>query len=171
MTHHLNLGCGNAPIAGCVNHDREYHSDYVDVAWDLEEAWPEVLEEKGRLIAECPPFISLGTSIRFDEVTIKDVLEHIAPNMFFHVLNSMWAKLVPNGMANIEVPQWGSENALIDPTHWRGFHLNSLDILDPMTQLGRKNQFYGNKPWEVVSKMVKPKSSVNLQFVLRKRDA
>jgi hypothetical protein len=171
MSYNLNLGCGNAPIKGHVNHDRDYHSDYVDVAWDLEGAWPEVLEENGRFIAEHRPFISAGTLIRFDAITIKDVLEHIAPNRFFHVLNSMWAKLVPGGIANIEVPQWGSENALIDQTHWRGFHINSFDILDPATPLGRKNKFYDNRPWEVVSKIVKPKSTVNLQFTLRKRDA
>jgi len=177
MTHHLNLGCGNAPIAGCVNHDRVKHSDFVDVAWDLVDQWPFVYDtgaSYGFYPARSETLID-GTRvlhpILFDSITCKDVLEHIAPSMFFHVLNSMWMQLVPNGVANIEVPQWGSENALIDQTHWRGFHINSFDILDPATPLGRKNKFYDNRPWEVVSKIVKPKSTVNLQFTLRKRDA
>ena len=33
----LQLGCGIRPIEGAINHDKEKHSDFVDVVWDLNE--------------------------------------------------------------------------------------------------------------------------------------
>ena len=36
----LNIGCGNRPLPGAVNHDRAKHSPHVDIHWGLERPWP-----------------------------------------------------------------------------------------------------------------------------------
>lgn len=145
----LNIGCGSRPVWGWVNHDRTRHSPHVDLAFDLEEpVW--------------------NVADRFDEIAAKDVLEHVQPSRLFGVMNRLWELLLTGGLLKVQVPQWGSANAVIDPTHWRGFHLQSFDIFDPTTRLGRINSFYGLRPWTVVSRQVVPRSDVNLQFELRK---
>ena len=59
-----------------------------------------------------------------------------------------------------------SVNAQIDPTHWRGFHLDSFDILDPTTSIGRKNAFYKNSPWKLLSKSRIPRTTENMAVCL-----
>ena len=170
----LNLGCGGCPETGYVNVDRTKHSKWVDEEWDLEqEDWPVLFEDVdsgeylGRLTTPASSSHRIE-SIQFARVKCKDVLEHIRPDLFFQVLNNIWSLTRPEGILEIQVPEWGSEWATADPTHWRGLSLSSFDILDPSTTLGRKNRFYGNKPWTILNKNRVPRSNVNLAFTLQK---
>ena len=149
ILHTLNLGCGDRPMKGAVNHDRAEFTPDVDVWWDLEElVWP----QQPRL---------------FDKVYARDVLEHIAPNRFYQVMENIWHLTKVGGRCYIQVPQHNSENHLIDPTHWKGFHLRSFDYLDPGTRLGR-NSWTTNYRWKLLEAEVVPRSNVNLRFVLEK---
>lgn len=155
----LNLGCGGKPYPrsdGWVNHDKIKHSDFVDCAWDLSEfPW------------RCPNDLVRTSS--FEQIAARDVLEHLPPDAFFPFFDSCWDLLTDKGTIEIQVPQWGSTNALLDPTHWRGFHLGSFDILDPETKFGRKNFWYSTKKWRLLQRNVVPKSDVNIYAKLEKR--
>jgi len=145
----LNLGCGNRPLKDSVNHDREKFADHVDVSWDMETfPWPR--QEK-----------------LFDCVFARDVLEHISPRNFYSVMNEIWDLLRPEGLLGIQVPKHGSKNAIIDPTHWRGFDVQSFDYLDPSKRLG-KACWTTSKRWAVVEARELPRTDVNLSFKLRK---
>ena len=40
----LNLGCGDRPEKGWINHDRQRYHPKVDVAWELEQLpWPAII--------------------------------------------------------------------------------------------------------------------------------
>jgi hypothetical protein len=157
-----------------VNHDQARHSAFVDVAWNLESlSWPTLYEDTETqqflgALEVLPLERSLVRPIAFSRAACRDVLEHIPPNLFFNTMNNIHALLGAGGILEVQVPEWGSPNALLDPTHWRGFHLDSFDILDPSTSFGRKNSFYGNKPWKILSKVRVAKSHTNLQITLQK---
>lgn len=168
----LCLGCGNThtPDPLWLFHDFESHHSDVRLDGDLEDVLPyscvvRLRDGTFRITAgECPE----DRRVKFKAVVIKDVLEHIAPNRFLSVMQFIWNATAPGGALRIQVPQWGSQNAIIDPTHYRGFHLSSFDILDPSTHLGRKNKFYGMQPWKILERETIAGSDVNLRFTLQK---
>ena len=164
----LNLGCGGRPLADAVNHDREKFAPHVDVSWDLEADWPQLyLDRDGALRAFSVGSQDVQLTGDFAEIHARDVLEHVPPNRFYHVMDSMWRQLRPGGKAYIQVPEANSRNALIDPTHWRGLTLESFDFLDPTTRLGRASwttQFR----WSLLHKERLPRTDVNLSFILEK---
>ena len=155
MKDSLNLGCGNRPNKGWLNHDKVKHSPHVDVTWDLS-LFPWT----------CPNELVRTSS--FKEIEARDVLEHLPPDAFFKFFDSCWDLLIPQGTISIQVPQYGSLNAIVDPTHWRGFHLDSFDILDPNCRLGRANHFYTSKKWKMLEKRIVPNSSTNIFAKLHK---
>ena len=148
----LNLGCGDRPEREWINHDLSKHSDHVDIAFDLQVLpWPEEYSVEGG----------------WDRIAMRDVMEHLRPDLFYPICDQVWDWLAPDGIWSIQVPEFGSENAIIDPTHWRGFHRDSFDYLDPRTKLG-KNSWTTQKRWTILRKDRKPRSNVNLIFELRK---
>lgn len=148
----LNLGCGDRPEKGWINQDLWAHSKHVDITFDLRKLpWP---------IGHLPDG-------GWDRIAMRDVLEHLPPDQFYDICNQVWDWLKPGGVWSVQVPEFGSQNAIIDPTHWRGFHRDSFDYLDPETKLG-KNSWTTNKRWELLKKERKPRSHVNLIFELRK---
>lgn len=170
----LCLGCGNQHNAdpAWLFHDLIKHHQNVRLSADLESVLPHSFIGRDpmgdfRVAADLGKFFGYRP-VLFKLATARDVLEHIAPNKFFTVMQFIWNCMAPGGELNIQVPQWGSQNAIVDPTHYRGFHLSSFDILDPTTRLGRKNKFYGSGAWQVLERKVVPDSDVNLSFVLRK---
>jgi hypothetical protein len=169
----LCLGCGNQHNADplWLFHDFESHHPDVRLEGDLELATfrSKVVKcRAGEGYRMAHAALDIGEPILFKAVVLKDVLEHVAPNRLLDVMQFCWNCLRPEGILRIQVPQWGSYNALVDPTHYRGFHLDSFDIFDPTTRLGRKNKFYGLKPWKLTQKESVKGSDVNLQFVLQK---
>jgi SAM-dependent methyltransferase len=104
----VELGCGKSPTAGYLHHDRHRHSDFVDVAHDLDSLpWP-------------------WPSTSAEEILGLDVFEHL------HLMPALWLKecyriLRPRGRLTLRVPIFGSPWHLIDPTHVRGFHPLNFD--------------------------------------------
>lgn len=173
----LNLGCGNRPMADAINHDLFKHSEHVDVCWDLEAGpWPTIYldtmtglyelvpDGEGRDQPE-PDWEDQSDNIH--AIVARDVLEHVSPSAFYRVMDECWKTLSPGQLMHIQVPEWGSTNHVIDPTHWRGFHLDSFDFLDPTTRLGRQS-WTTDRRWKIVEKRRKPKSDVNLLIKLEK---
>jgi hypothetical protein len=104
----LNLGCGNRPLLGAHNHDRRKHAPFVATVHDLNLApwpWPDAA---------------------FERVVADDVLEHLDDVVSF--MDEAHRVLRPSGVLRVRVPHYQSENAVIDPTHRRGFHPRSLDF-------------------------------------------
>jgi SAM-dependent methyltransferase len=108
VTMKLELGCGMAPTAGYVHHDRRRHSPHVDVVHDLNELpWP-------------------WGDASFEEILALDVFEHL------HLMPEAWLRecyriLAPGGELRLRVPIFGGPWHVIDPTHVRGFHPLNFD--------------------------------------------
>lgn len=127
----LNIGAGNDPIAGAVNHDITKHHDYIDVTWDLNNLpWPWADDE-------------------FDLVHARAVLEHLNLDLL-QSMNEIWRILKPGGTAVIKLPFWKHEVSWEDPTHRRGYALKTFDYFDPSTKIGGKYRFYTPRKWKIV---------------------
>jgi len=169
----LNLGCGSRPLNGAINHDRQQYAPHVDVWWDLEEPYwatalaSQVTKRQMRGETTWNLLDDKNRFLLFTDIHVRDVLEHIRPDLFYQTMNEIWCLLEPGGLCHIQVPQYGSLNAVIDPTHWHGFHINSFDYLDPTTRLG-KAQWTTDCRWKIVTKLEMSKTDVNLQFLLKK---
>jgi SAM-dependent methyltransferase len=87
----------------------------------------------------------------FDEVIALDVIEHI-PNVV-GLMDEIHRVLVDNGKLSIRVPQAGTYNHITDPTHVRGFGIDSFDFFDDKTELGRGNgRLYTSRRWSIIDK-------------------
>jgi SAM-dependent methyltransferase len=120
----LELGCGTAPTAGFVHHDKRKHAPHVDVAHDLDVLpWP-------------------WADGSCDEILGLDVFEHL------HLMPEQWLRechrvLAVNGILRLRVPIFGSPWHVIDPTHVRGFHPLNFDYFIVARELHRKyGHFY-----------------------------
>jgi SAM-dependent methyltransferase len=126
----LNLGCGDDILPGFVHHDVRRHRPEVDVAHDLRVLpwpWPD----------DCA-----------EEIRLFDVLEHL-PEVV-PALDECWRLLRPGGVLHLRVPHYQHENTWLDPTHRRGFHLESFDYFDPDTRWGSKCGFYTERKWRLL---------------------
>ena len=125
----LVLGCGQKPYLGATNHDRDRYAPYVDIAWDLnDEEWPVRDEQYWLIICE-------------------DVLEHL--DSFIGFMDECWRILNPDGMLCVQVPRWDSDNVWRDPTHRRGYHVDSFGYLDPDNVWGQQYGMYTDKKWRI----------------------
>lgn len=119
----LELGCGIAPTAGYVHHDRRKHAPHVDIAHDLDTVpWP-------------------WTDQCWEEILGLDVFEHL------QLMPEQWLKecyriLQPRGVLRFRVPVFGTPYHLIDPTHVRGFHPLNFDYFIEGRELHRKYGHY-----------------------------
>jgi hypothetical protein len=142
----LNLGCGNDPMDGAVNHDLVRHSPHVNVAHDLEIVpWP-------------------WADDTFAQIVAQDLLEHLRLG-FIAFFNECWRIMQPDGTVHIRTPMWNSPNAVIDPTHVRCYHPESFHYLDPRTAWGHKYVFYTPYKWAIESLGI---DLTNIYVVLRK---
>lgn len=167
----LMIGCGSAyqsaPGDVWVFHDRTRHNPAITCVFDLEHVSDQHYLAYDETTG-CYVLTTTPTSVRFAEIMAKDVLEHVSPSRITHVMQFFWNILAPEQRLIVIVPEANSENALIDPTHYRGFHLRSFDMFDPTTALGRKSAFYGLKPWALECAERMPHTHTNLRFHLRK---
>ena len=86
-----------------------------------------------------------------DEVLAIDVLEHLQD--FVHAMDEIHRVLVPGGLAVIQVPLAGTYNHTTDPTHVRGFSLDSLDFFSDDLPLGKHNgRLYTPRRWTIERK-------------------
>lgn len=127
----LNLGCGWKPLSGAINHDRWCWADYIDVAHDLNLIpWP-------------------WRDNSFDRLIANSVVEHL--DSFYGFFDEAWRILAPEGRLEVIVPRYDHVNVAIDPTHKRGYHVQSFHFLDPATEWGRKAVMYSTRRWRIVS--------------------
>ncbi len=145
----LNLGCGNKPFEGAINHDLIKHSDHIDIAHDLNVMpWP--WED------DC-----------FDHIIAYSVLEHIDHNLLV-CMNEVWRILRPNGLLSIKLPYWNCEVTWNDPTHKRGYGLGIFNQFDVSTDRGKDYSFYTDRKWKIVKKPYLNPSGTSLLAKLRK---
>ena len=127
----LNLGCGHRFVKGAIHHDRTLHDPRVDVAYDLNDLpWP-------------------WRDGEFDEVHAWSVLEHLQLDLL-ESLNEVWRILKVGGVLHIKVPYWRHETCWRDPTHRRGYTLETFDLFDSSTALGAEYEFYTQRRWRII---------------------
>ena len=132
----LNLGCGNRPILGAINHDIRSHSDMIDIAFDLD-----VVGGNRHLNWPIP-------DERFDKVVALDVAEHLRADV--HVwLEEMWRILRPDGILILRVSAWDNPVSYRDPTHRRTFHEESFCYFWPIHPLWQEygRIYFPDGPW------------------------
>jgi len=129
----LNLGAGNKPLKGAINHDRVKHRPEIDVAHDLNVLpWP--FEDNS-----------------FDKIAALAVFEHLDIDLV-QSLDECWRILRPGGQLVLKLPMWNSPMSCDDPTHrWR-FTPRALDQFCPETERGRQYGFYTERRWRFVKK-------------------
>jgi ubiquinone/menaquinone biosynthesis C-methylase UbiE len=101
----LDIGCGRTKLKGSIGLDY-LNLPGVDVVADLTQKLP--FEDN-----------------RFDVVHANQVLEHM--NDIIHVMYEVLRILKPGGLFVAHVPHFRSAWAHIDPTHVKGFTINTLD--------------------------------------------
>lgn len=147
----LNLGAGNSPREGAINHDIRKHRSEIDIAWDLNDLpWPWDDES-------------------FDLIIAKAVLEHLRINLIESV-NECWRILKPDGRMYLKLPYWKHDNTYLDPTHYWRFALETPYVFDPATDYGRKYAFYTDRKWKIIKGpyLNNAKSSILVTMEVRK---
>lgn len=127
----INLGAGNKPIEGAINHDRTKHRKEIDIAHDLNFLpWP-------------------FDSDSADKIVSLAVFEHLDIDLVAS-LNECHRILKPGGRLVIKLPLQKGFNAYDDPTHRWFFTLRSLDQFCPETQRGKDYGFYTPHKWKFI---------------------
>lgn len=139
----LNLGAGNDILKGYINHDLVFHSDKIDIVFDLEEKHWEVcvLFEKN---INKDFLIELDS---LDEIRAFDVIEHISNPVNF--MDNCWKLLKPDGILYLKACGWQNPNFWVDITHKKGYDIKSFDYFDPSTELGQDYGYYTDKRWQI----------------------
>ena len=101
----LNLGSGDKPKEGWINVDKSRLVN-ADVILDL----------------ETYPWIFSTSSA--DEISVENILEHVENPVRF--MEEIYRVAKPNAKIYILVPYWNCEGAWNDPTHKRGFGVDSM---------------------------------------------
>jgi len=129
----LNLGAGNRPMEGAINHDLHKHRPEIDVAHDLN-IFPWPWEDES-----------------FDRIVALSVFEHLRPDLV-EILNECHRILRPGGVLGMKLPLWSAERAHDDPTHRWFFTVRSLHQFCPKTKRGKQYGFYTPHKWRYVKK-------------------
>ena len=104
----LQLGCGNDPKPGWINHDL-VQLEGVEIVHDLNNRpWP-------------------WADNSIDEIWAKDVLEHLPDTLA--TMEELYRITKPGASVYIAVPYWNSWEAITDPTHVRQFNEFTLIFL------------------------------------------
>lgn len=104
------------------------------------------------------------------EIRAIDVLEHLPPYIgeehgVIKFINECWRILKPGGELFIQTPGWRAEFLWIDPTHVRGFDIQSMDFFDPTKHFGKTTGFYSPHKFSVRAEEL---PNHNLQFWMKK---
>jgi len=122
----LELGSGSVPIEGAVHHDRIFHSDWIDVAHDL----------------DILPWI--WDNNEWDMVYAIDVFEHINLEII-QWISECHRVLKVGGKLIMRLPAWDNELSYRDPTHKKVFHHETFDYFDPEKDLYK---LFGRYYWD-----------------------
>lgn len=105
-----------------------------------------------------------------NEIRAIDVLEHLPPYIgeehgVIKFINECWRILKPGGELYIQTPGWKAEFLWIDPTHVRGFDIQSMDFFDPEKPFGKSTGFYSPHKFSVRAEEL---PNHNLRFWMKK---
>lgn len=111
----------------------------------------------------------------FDDNTVShiraiDVLEHMPPYIgeqhgVIKFIEECHRILQPGGELFIQTPGWRAEFLWIDPTHVRGFDVQTMDFFDPTTHYGTTTGFYSKCKFKVKAEEL---PNHNLRFWMEK---
>jgi len=113
-----------------VQHDLGLYSNWIDVAWDLNDLpwpWPD------------------NTFMRIESWA---VFEHLKINLIESV-NECWRIMRPGGKLHIKVPYWKHYRAWKDPMHYWRYEPGVFDYFDPTTKYGREYDEYTPYKWGI----------------------
>jgi predicted SAM-dependent methyltransferase len=128
----INLGCGNAPEDGFINHDIVKHSPHVDVVWNLDDLpwpWPDGCAQR---------------------IVAKSVIEHLRLTPV-ESINECWRIMKTGGFLFVKMPLWNHPITHRDPTHRWKTAPGMFDYFDPTTSLGKTYTFYTPYKWRIVT--------------------
>jgi hypothetical protein len=99
-----------------------------------------------------------------------DVIEHLPPYIgeehgVIKFIEEAHRILQPGGELFIQTPGWRAEFLWIDPTHVRGFDIQSMDFFDPTTHFGKTTGFYSECKFKVKAQEL---PNHNLRFWMEK---
>lgn len=88
------------------------------------------------------------------EIHAVDVLEHLPPYInedhgVIRFIEECHRILKPGGILYIQTPGWKAEFLWIDPTHVRGFDIQSMDFFDTTKHYGQTTGFYSKCKFNV----------------------
>ena len=128
----INLGCGKRIYQekGWLNHDRWYHHELIDCAWDLD-VFPYPWEDN-----------------TFTAIRMVDVLEHLHEPL--RVMAELHRILQKDGELYMRVVGEDSKTRWRDPTHLRPYNKESLDCLDPQKEIGKTFGYYTRNKWTII---------------------
>lgn len=129
----LNLGCGKNLLQGFINFDMEYPNNY---------------KEKGQTFIKRD--LNRGLPFGYntvDRIEAVSFLEHLMPNDMIFMMNECWRTLKNGKVLMVKVPYWKSEACWRDPTHIRGYSMETTKYFDQRSI--EKYKTYGFMPWNV----------------------
>jgi len=105
-----------------------------------------------------------------DNIRAVDVLEHLPPYIgeehgVVKFIEECHRILKPGGELYIQTPGWRAEFLWIDPTHVRGFDIQSMDFFDPTTHFGKTTGFYSKCKFSVRAEEL---PNHNIRFWMKK---
>lgn len=133
----INLGAGEDAFEGWINVDM-IDLPNIDVVHNLMN-FPYPFEDNSA-----------------DEIKAVDVIEHLPPYIgedhgVIKFLEECHRILKPGGVLYMQTPGWRAEFLWIDPTHVRGFDIQSMDFFDPTKHYGKTTGFYSKCKFSVKS--------------------
>lgn len=105
------------------------------------------------------------------EIRAIDLLEHLPPYTqdlrpgVIAFIEEAHRILKPGGELYIQTPGWRAEFLWIDPTHIRGFDVQTMDFFDPTTHFGTTTGFYSKCKFSVRAEEL---PNHNLRFWMKK---
>ena len=127
----MNIGCGNEPLAGWINHELAPLPG-VDIVFNLESVpWP---FEDGA----------------FSHIQMVNVLEHLT-NVVTSV-EELHRVCEDGAVVTVRVPYWNSPDMITDPTHKSFFNENSFDFFDPGKRHCQERPYYSKARFRIRQK-------------------
>ena len=79
------------------------------------------------------------------------VLEHLDIDLL-QSIDECWLILASGGTLRVRLPYWRHETCWRDPTHRRGYTMETFDVFDPSTKVGMEYGFYTERKWKIIER-------------------